>query len=38
MPFSPLVVTPDELSRRLAAGDVFYQEIMRRGKVLYARS
>jgi predicted nucleotidyltransferase len=38
IPFSPLVLTPDELSRRLAAGDVFYQEIMRRGKVLYARS
>jgi predicted nucleotidyltransferase len=38
IPFSPLVLTPDELARRLAAGDAFYQEIMRRGKVLYARS
>ncbi len=38
IPFSPLVLTPDELSRRLAAGDMFYQEIMRRGKLLYARS
>jgi len=38
IPFSPLVLTPDELARRLAAGDAFYQEIVRRGKVLYARS
>ena len=38
IPFSPLVLTPDELARRLAVGDTFYEEIMRRGKVLYARS
>ena len=38
IPFSPLVLTPDELARRLAAGDAFYQEIVRRGKVLYARN
>ena len=36
IPFSPLVLTPDELARRLAAGDAFYQEIVRRGRVLYA--
>ena len=38
IPFSPLVLTPDELARRLATGDAFYQEIVRRGKVLYARN
>jgi predicted nucleotidyltransferase len=38
IPFSPLVLTPDELACRLDLGDAFYQEIMRRGKVLYARS
>ena len=38
IPFSPLVLTPDELAHRLAAGDAFYQEIVRRGKVLYVRS
>ena len=38
IPLSPLVLTPDELAHRLAVGDVFYQDIMRRGKVLYVRS
>ena len=38
IPFSPLVLTPDELAHRLAAGDAFYQEIVRRGKVLYTRT
>jgi predicted nucleotidyltransferase len=38
IPFSPLVLTPDELERRLALGDPFYQEILRQGKVLYARN
>lgn len=37
VPFSPLVLTPDELAHRLAVGDAFYQEIVRRGKVLYAQ-
>jgi uncharacterized protein len=36
VPFSPLVLTPDELRRRLVLGDPFYQEIMQRGKILYA--
>lgn len=36
IPFSPLVLTPDELAQRLAAGDPFYHEITTRGKVLYA--
>ena len=38
IPFSALVLTPDELARRLDMGDAFYQEIVRRGKVLYAAS
>ncbi len=38
IPFSPLVLTPDELAQRLSLGDVFYHEIVRRGQVLYARS
>jgi hypothetical protein len=33
---SPLVLTPHELAQRLALGDPFYQEILQRGKVLYA--
>jgi predicted nucleotidyltransferase len=37
VPFSPLVLTPAELAHRLALGDLFYQEIVQRGKVLYAR-
>ena len=38
IPFSPLVLTPEELSYRLSIGDPFYREILERGKVLYARS
>ncbi len=38
IPFSSLVLTPEELARRLALGDPFYQEIVRQGKVLYARN
>jgi len=38
IPFSPLVLTPDELAHRLNLGDAFYQEIVRRGKALYVRS
>ena len=34
IPFSPLVLTPDELACRLAAGDTFYQEIVRWEKAL----
>jgi len=37
IPFSPLVLTPQELSYRLAIGDPFYEEIVSRGEVLYAR-
>jgi len=35
-PVAPIVVTPDELERRLARGDQFFQEIVARGKLLYA--
>jgi len=35
IPFSPLVVTPAELRRRLAVGDPFFREILSRGQVLY---
>ncbi len=38
IPLSPLVLTPGELAERLALGDPFYQEILGRGRVLYARS
>lgn len=37
IPFSPLVITPRELERRLLLGDPFYREILSRGKVLYVR-
>lgn len=36
IPFEPIVLTPGEIERRLAIGDQFIQEIMTRGKVLYA--
>jgi uncharacterized protein len=38
IPFSPLVLTPAELEQRLALGDPFYRDILRQGRVLYARS
>ncbi len=31
-----LVLTPQELSERLAAGDQFFAEILERGELLYA--
>lgn len=33
----PLVYTPAELAQRLAMGDLFVQEIIREGQVLYER-
>ena len=36
-PFSSIVVTPEELKRRLKIGDQFFEEITTKGKVLYAR-
>ncbi|MGB9633135.1 MAG: nucleotidyltransferase domain-containing protein [Chloroflexaceae bacterium] len=38
VPFSPLVLTPEELERRLALGDPFYQDILAHGKTLYVRN
>ena len=38
LPFSPLVITPQELEQRLELGDPFYHEIVNRGKVLYAQA
>lgn len=35
-PVEPIVVTPEELRRRIAVGDQFFQEIVQRGKLLYA--
>jgi hypothetical protein len=38
LPFSPLVITPQELAHRLEVDDPFYQEIIARGRVLHSRS
>jgi predicted nucleotidyltransferase len=35
-PFSPLVLTPTELAERRTKGDQFFEEILTKGKVLYA--
>ena len=36
VPLDPIVLTPDEIARRVAKGDQFILEIIERGKVLYA--
>ena len=36
IPFEPIVLTPEEIERRLKAGDQFLSEIMERGELLYA--
>ena len=36
VPVEPIVLTPKEISRRLAIGDQFIAEIMEKGEVLYA--
>lgn len=36
-PFSPIVITPQELKNRLKIGDRFVEEILTRGEVLYGR-
>jgi predicted nucleotidyltransferase len=36
IPFEPLILTPHELEERLASGDQFIEEIIRKGEVLYA--
>lgn len=35
IPVQPIVVTPEELHRRIARGDQFFREIVDRGKILY---
>ncbi len=35
--FSPFVFTPEELEAKLEKNDPFFQEILQKGKVLYAR-
>ncbi len=35
--FEPVVLTPEELKERLKRGDQFFQEIVEKGTVLYAR-
>lgn len=37
-PMDILVRTPDEVRHRLEIGDYFFQEILKKGKVLYERS
>jgi predicted nucleotidyltransferase len=36
-PIDIMVRTPDEIQQRLNMGDLFIQEVMQRGRVLYAR-
>ena len=36
-PFDPIVMTPEELQRRLAKGDQFVQEMVTKGKLVYGR-
>jgi uncharacterized protein len=37
IPFSSLVLTPEEISHQLTIGDDFYKEIINKGLVLYER-
>jgi predicted nucleotidyltransferase len=36
IPFEPIVLTPEEVTERLAIGDQFIEEIIQKGQVLYA--
>ena len=36
IPFDPIVLTPEEIEERLAMGDQFVEEIIKKGEVLYA--
>ncbi|MBI3615928.1 MAG: nucleotidyltransferase domain-containing protein [Candidatus Omnitrophica bacterium] len=38
VPFDPIVMTPEELGRRLRFGDRFLKNILQSGQVLYAGS
>ena len=37
IPFDPMVLTPEELNSRLRKGDHFFQDIVRKGRLMYAR-
>lgn len=37
IPFSPFVITPEELEKRLTFRDPFFQEILEKGEILHAR-
>ncbi|MBA3046949.1 nucleotidyltransferase domain-containing protein [Patescibacteria group bacterium] len=37
IPLEPLVYTPKEIKNRIDLGDFFFQDIFKKGKVLYAR-
>lgn len=36
VPFEPIVLTPEEIEKRLEVGDHFIEEILTKSKVLYA--
>ncbi|MEW6003543.1 MAG: nucleotidyltransferase domain-containing protein [Nitrospirota bacterium] len=36
-PFEPVVLTPEEINERLKKGDQFFEDILSRGKVIYAK-
>ena len=36
IPFEPIVLTPEEIERRLKSGDQFLSEVIQKGEVLYA--
>lgn len=36
IPFGPIVLTPEEVEERLAIGDQFIKDIIKKGKILYA--
>ena len=36
IPFEPIVLTPEEVERRLQSGDQFLSEVIQKGEVLYA--
>lgn len=36
IPFEPIVLTPEEVERRLKSGDQFLSEVIQKGEVLYA--
>jgi predicted nucleotidyltransferase len=37
IPFSPFVVTPEELKKRIEIGDQFFEQILKEGKILHGK-